>query len=131
LVVALAGSQASPRLIRLTGGVSQASDERSRILVVDDEEYLTDLLVTSLRFQGFEVAIAGNGRSLVRERQEWAGRLRAARASMVEVSSGPAAMDHGRLRRVASASKERLDALSRLFVVILELWASRVARLDG
>ncbi|WP_040495619.1 response regulator transcription factor [Ilumatobacter nonamiensis] len=32
-----------------------------KILVVDDEEYITDLLSTSLRFQGFEVATAGAG----------------------------------------------------------------------
>lgn len=41
--------------------MSEQSVEQQRILVVDDEEYLTDLLSTSLRFQGFEVAIAGNG----------------------------------------------------------------------
>ncbi|MGB3735034.1 MAG: response regulator transcription factor [Ilumatobacter sp.] len=32
-----------------------------RILVVDDEEYITDLLSTSLRFQGFEVETAAAG----------------------------------------------------------------------
>ncbi|MCP3883818.1 MAG: response regulator transcription factor [Sulfitobacter sp.] len=32
-----------------------------RVLVVDDEEYITDLLSTSLRFQGFEVETAGAG----------------------------------------------------------------------
>lgn len=41
--------------------MTEPSLEQHRILVVDDEEYLTDLLSTSLRFQGFEVAIAGNG----------------------------------------------------------------------
>ncbi len=41
--------------------MSQAVAEQQRILVVDDEEYLTDLLSTSLRFQGFDVAIAANG----------------------------------------------------------------------
>lgn len=41
--------------------MSESVEEQPRILVVDDEEYLTDLLSTSLRFQGFEVAIAGNG----------------------------------------------------------------------
>jgi len=39
----------------------QPSADQQRILVVDDEAYLTDLLSTSLQFQGFEVAIAGNG----------------------------------------------------------------------
>jgi len=43
------------------GAVTEPSLEQHRILVVDDEEYLTDLLSTSLRFQGFEVAIADNG----------------------------------------------------------------------
>lgn len=41
--------------------MSESSVEQQRILVVDDEEYLTDLLSTSLRFQGFEIAIAANG----------------------------------------------------------------------
>ena len=39
----------------------ESSVDQRRILVVDDEEYLTDLLSTSLRFQGFDVDIAGNG----------------------------------------------------------------------
>jgi two-component system OmpR family response regulator len=33
-----------------------------RVLVVDDEEYITDLLATALRFVGFEVDVAANGR---------------------------------------------------------------------
>ncbi|MCB0968661.1 MAG: response regulator, partial [Ilumatobacter sp.] len=38
------------------------SDETThRILVVDDEEYIRDLLATSLRFQQFEVATAASG----------------------------------------------------------------------
>lgn len=41
--------------------MSEPSADQQRVLVVDDEEYLTDLLSTSLRFQGFEVAIAVNG----------------------------------------------------------------------
>lgn len=41
--------------------MSGPPEEQHRILVVDDEEYLTDLLSTSLRFQGFEVAVAANG----------------------------------------------------------------------
>ncbi|MCP3937033.1 MAG: hypothetical protein GY708_16885 [Actinomycetia bacterium] len=41
--------------------MSEPSAEQHRILVVGDEEYLTDLLSTLVRFQGFEVAIAGNG----------------------------------------------------------------------
>ena len=41
--------------------MAEPSTKLHRILVVDDEEYLTDLLSTSLRYQGFEVAIADNG----------------------------------------------------------------------
>lgn len=43
------------------GGMTSQDVLARRILVVDDEEYITDLLSTSLRFQGFEVAIAGAG----------------------------------------------------------------------
>jgi two-component system, OmpR family, response regulator len=39
----------------------ETSDPKRRVLVVDDEEYITDLLSTSLRFQGFEVDTAGAG----------------------------------------------------------------------
>ena len=41
--------------------MSPATEQQPRILVVDDEEYLTDLLSTSLRFQGFEVLCAWSG----------------------------------------------------------------------
>lgn len=37
-----------------------------KVLVVDDEEYITDLLGTALRFVGFEVAVAGNGNDALR-----------------------------------------------------------------
>jgi two-component system OmpR family response regulator len=38
------------------------SGERVRVLVVDDEAYITDLVATALRYEGFEVASSGNGR---------------------------------------------------------------------
>jgi two-component system, OmpR family, response regulator len=37
-------------------------DPRSRVLVVDDEESLTDLVATALRYEGFEVEVSGSGR---------------------------------------------------------------------
>jgi two-component system, OmpR family, response regulator len=37
----------------------------SRILVVDDEPYLADLVATALRYEGFETAIAGTGAAAV------------------------------------------------------------------
>jgi two-component system OmpR family response regulator len=36
-----------------------------RVLVVDDESYITDLVATALRYEGFEVATAGNGRDVL------------------------------------------------------------------
>jgi two-component system OmpR family response regulator len=33
-----------------------------RVLVVDDEVYITDLVATALRYEGFDVTSAGNGR---------------------------------------------------------------------
>jgi two-component system OmpR family response regulator len=38
------------------------SSERARVLVVDDEAYITDLVATALRYEGFDVTTAGNGR---------------------------------------------------------------------
>ncbi|MHB1502939.1 MAG: response regulator transcription factor [Acidimicrobiales bacterium] len=37
-------------------------DGRARILVVDDEPYITDLLGAALRFEGFDVEVATSGR---------------------------------------------------------------------
>jgi two-component system, OmpR family, response regulator len=36
-----------------------------RVLVVDDESYITDLVATALRYEGFDVASAGNGRDVL------------------------------------------------------------------
>lgn len=40
--------------------------EGRKVLVVDDEEYITDLLGTALRFVGFETRIADNGNDALR-----------------------------------------------------------------
>jgi len=37
------------------------STEKQKILVVDDEEYIRDLVGTALTFSGFDVALAGDG----------------------------------------------------------------------
>src|SRR5688572_3174639 len=34
----------------------------ARVLVVDDEDSITDLVATALRYVGFDVAVASNGR---------------------------------------------------------------------
>ncbi len=39
-----------------------AAQGGSRVLVVDDEPYITDLVATALRYEGFDVATAGRGR---------------------------------------------------------------------
>lgn len=41
-----------------------ATDEQAqiRVLVVDDEENITDLIATALRYEGFKVQVAGSGR---------------------------------------------------------------------
>lgn len=41
--------------------------DSARILVVDDEEYIRDMLSTSLRFQGFDVAMAADGHEALGE----------------------------------------------------------------
>lgn len=42
------------------------SGDGRKILVVDDEDFICDLLGTALRFVGFEVATAGNGNDALR-----------------------------------------------------------------
>jgi two-component system, OmpR family, response regulator len=48
--------------------MSAAKDEaeRPRVLVVDDEESITELVSTVLRYEGFEVETAGDGKAAVR-----------------------------------------------------------------
>jgi two-component system, OmpR family, response regulator len=41
--------------------VTPEPTQNTRILVVDDEPNITDLVATALRYEGFEVAVAGNG----------------------------------------------------------------------
>jgi two-component system OmpR family response regulator len=48
-----------------------ASEEKCRILVVDDDEYVVDLLSTSLRFQEFDVRIARTGFDAITEVQSF------------------------------------------------------------
>ncbi len=50
-------------------GVAGTADgaERARILVVDDEESITQLVSTALRYEGFEVQTAGTGKAALRE----------------------------------------------------------------
>ena len=45
---------------------TKEDDEAVRILVVDDEHNITDLVATVLRYEGFDVQTAGNGREGLR-----------------------------------------------------------------
>ena len=47
----------------------------TRVLVVDDEVYIADLLATALRYEGFEVRKAGSGRDAVSASMEFRPRL--------------------------------------------------------
>ncbi|HLT21392.1 MAG TPA: response regulator transcription factor [Thermomicrobiales bacterium] len=44
------------------GYLNGTGEERQRVLVVDDEEAITELVSTALRFVGFDVRTAANGR---------------------------------------------------------------------
>jgi len=45
--------------------MAAGTSESTRILVVDDEPYLADLVSTALRYEGFDVRKAGNGREAI------------------------------------------------------------------
>ena len=48
-------------------GTTENGTDRARILVVDDEESITQLLCTALRYEGFETASAASGKEALRE----------------------------------------------------------------
>jgi two-component system, OmpR family, response regulator len=53
---------ARPGLTARRDGPESAGEPRPRVLVVDDEESITDLVGTALRYEGFRVEIARSGR---------------------------------------------------------------------
>jgi two-component system OmpR family response regulator len=48
---------------RSADAVPTPGGDRVRVLVVDDEANITDLVATALRYEGFDVSTAGDGRS--------------------------------------------------------------------
>ena len=48
-----------------------STDIKSRILVVDDEQSISDLISTSLRFVGFDVRTAASGQEALRIAEEF------------------------------------------------------------
>jgi two-component system OmpR family response regulator len=51
---------------RMPEGRNEESEEKIRVLVVDDEANITDLVATVLRYEGFEVQSASSGREGLR-----------------------------------------------------------------
>jgi two-component system, OmpR family, response regulator len=47
------------------GGPTESVADAVRVLVVDDEPAIADLVGTALRYEGFDVATAGNGRDVL------------------------------------------------------------------
>src|SRR5712672_75162 len=60
-----ANSQRIPSCDRCTGTMNVVPE--ARVLVVDDEDSITDLVATALRYVGFEVAVAANGRQALEQ----------------------------------------------------------------
>jgi two-component system OmpR family response regulator len=52
-----------------------SNGEGGRILVVDDEHYITDLVTTALRYVGFDIATAATGREALRAATEFGPEL--------------------------------------------------------
>ena len=53
-----------------TENLTRADGSPLRVLVVDDEQMLADLLASALRYEGWEVTTAGSGIAAVRSAQE-------------------------------------------------------------
>ena len=50
----------------MTAGTPEDGGEPARVLVVDDEESITQLVSTVLRYEGFAVETAADGRAAVK-----------------------------------------------------------------
>ena len=51
--------------------MTSATENKHRVLVVDDEQSISDLVSTSLRFVGFEVRTAASGQEALRVAEEF------------------------------------------------------------
>ncbi len=58
-------SASDPKMAPMDG-LSEPAADGTRILVVDDEENITDLLATALRYEKFEVEVSHTGRQALR-----------------------------------------------------------------
>lgn len=59
--------QPTPRFLPDTGPVARPDTPEARLLVVDDEPSIRDLLAAALRFAGFEVHTAADGQEALRQ----------------------------------------------------------------
>nr|KEP24544.1 hypothetical protein DA06_07150 [Georgenia sp. SUBG003] len=81
-----------------TGRADAARSAEARLLVVDDEPSIRELLSASLRFAGFDVVTAEDGNAALRAASQQPPRPRGARRD---------AARHGRLHRPAAAACAR------------------------
>src|SRR5437016_9670552 len=56
-------AQEPPRFPAQTGAVTTQTLPATRVLVVDDEAGIVEFVATALRYEGFDVAVADDGRS--------------------------------------------------------------------
>jgi len=63
-------SQETPSIVA-DNGAMENGQQSLRVLVVDDEANLADVVSMALRFQGFEVRTAGAGAAALQEVREW------------------------------------------------------------
>jgi CheY-like chemotaxis protein len=56
---------------RLSNGTLAFGEPKPKVLVADDEAYITETLQAILNGAGFEVATAGGGKEAVRKAREW------------------------------------------------------------
>ena len=77
----------------------ESSTTATRILVVDDEPSIVDAVATALRYEGFEVEEATNGRDAISAVEPWA--VDSARST----ESAPGIKDHDAVRRWVEAAR--------------------------
>ena len=78
--------QSRPTASTAPGQRPAAPEPEARLLVVEDEPNIRELLATSLRFAGFEVQVASNGRMVGHGRLRLDGPLGTGRPVRLDLS---------------------------------------------
>ena len=102
----------------MTAGATPATKPEARVLVVDDETNIVELLSVSLKFQGFEVHTAANGPAA----------STGPRGAPRRGDPGRDDARHGRLRRAAPAPRRR-DRRPALFLTARDSLQDKIAGL--